>query len=660
MDITNFYEKYNKLDSNIYTVEEVVSPVNGVYEAPLHHDNVTKSTVNVYTGSKLTGDKINTFVLSTPSLTPWKYIIRILSDITPLYISYETIGDQVEAEDVNNVQNAVNDTQIALNDEISRATNRENQIENNLNNEITRAKISENTITNTINTNKPIWDDKYTRNEIDNKFNVYTTNLDWKESVATYADISTTYPNPDDGWTVNVKDNDITYRWDGTKWDAISANSIPLATASVDGKMSKQDKIDHDDMVSKRHIHSNKGVLDAITQSLLDTWNSAYSHISDTVRHITQSERDKWNNGVITANNANDSINDLQVGGRNLVISSQVRQSIGNSTLWNTTDSYFSLTALGNGSYKLQCTTSNNDGCGIVWQSIIQGNTTYTLKINNIVFSNTNARGLYVKFLDSSNNIINGDGSYYNISYGDISFANNGTITKQITTPNNATNALFFLGVGGLSSVGDSLTIYNIKFEKGTIATDWTPAPEDIQSQIDSKSNSGHTHDDRYYTETECDAKYATKDQISKAGYGDMLKSTYDKNGDGIVDDSDKLDGKHATDFFCSMGEISNTVDWNTITIPGCYKVQMVSWGTVSNTHSPGANFPSLYTYGLLKVYSTSVSSELRIIQEYYPHGGSDLTPRIRMHNSNDWTSGWNNWTKITKGATTWNDIKGV
>ena len=115
MNITKFNEKLNKLEGNTYTIEEVATPVNGVYEADLRHDNVEPNTINVYTGSKLTGDKINSYTISTPSLTPWRTHIKIYSSIFPLYITYETIGDTVEADDINNVQNAVNDTQNALN-----------------------------------------------------------------------------------------------------------------------------------------------------------------------------------------------------------------------------------------------------------------------------------------------------------------------------------------------------------------------------------------------------------------------------------------------------------------------------------------------------------------------------------------------------------------
>ena len=80
----------------------------------------------------------------------------------------------------------------------------------------------------------------YTPNEVDNKFSTLETNIDWKEAVDTFADIATTYPNPDDGWTVNTKDNNITYRYNGSEWVAISANAIPKATNEVDGLMTKE------------------------------------------------------------------------------------------------------------------------------------------------------------------------------------------------------------------------------------------------------------------------------------------------------------------------------------------------------------------------------------------------------------------------------------
>lgn len=104
-----------------------------------------------------------------------------------------------------------------------------------------KAHIADTTI-HTTSVEKAIYVDKYTKNETDNKISAVASNLDWKPSVATYANISTTYTSPLNGWTVNVQDDGCTYRYDGTSWNKINANSIPLATQTLDGKMSSTDK----------------------------------------------------------------------------------------------------------------------------------------------------------------------------------------------------------------------------------------------------------------------------------------------------------------------------------------------------------------------------------------------------------------------------------
>lgn len=335
MQVNIFYDKLNKVDGNIYVVEEEIHLTNGVYEAELQHDNINEATFAVFTGPKLTGERLETYTLSTPSLAPWKRIVRVYADAPVVYISYETDGDTVEGDDINRVQESIVATQEALNAEETRAlgaekkltddlqaeTNRATQEEDRLDGrvdtevrraeeaeqglkvdltaEVTRAKAAEkvnsdavtaeksrataaeDAIRATINTNKPSWDDKYTRNEVDNKFSALETAIDWKEAVDTYADLAAMYPHPDDGWTVNVKDTDYTYRWSGTAWIAISANAIPKATQSVDGLLSKEDKTHYDDAYNKRHSHSNKSTLDKLTETLLANWSDAYTHISN-------------------------------------------------------------------------------------------------------------------------------------------------------------------------------------------------------------------------------------------------------------------------------------------------------------------------------------------------------------------------------------------
>ena len=113
--IDRFSTKLNKkLDGNRYVIEEEVIPINGVYEGELKHDNVVKDTIRVYTGSKMTGNRIDQFVLSVPSERPWRTMIKIFSNAPKLYISYETPGDTVEADDVNMLQEAITATQTEL------------------------------------------------------------------------------------------------------------------------------------------------------------------------------------------------------------------------------------------------------------------------------------------------------------------------------------------------------------------------------------------------------------------------------------------------------------------------------------------------------------------------------------------------------------------
>lgn len=124
------------------------------------------------------------------------------------------------------------------------------------------------------------WNDKYTKNEIDNKFSSLETNTDWKEAVSTYNDIVTTYPTPQDGWTVNVKDTDYTYRYSGSKskWVVISANAIPKATESIDGLLAKEDKIKIDGVETNANKYTHP--------SHMAYSNGLYKLVIDNLGHI--------------------------------------------------------------------------------------------------------------------------------------------------------------------------------------------------------------------------------------------------------------------------------------------------------------------------------------------------------------------------------------
>ena len=116
----------------------------------------------------------------------------------------------------------------------------------------------------------------YTREEIDSLLAKMEMGTDWKESVNTYADLATIYPDPEDGWTVNILDSDLTYRFNGGEWICISANYIPNASATVAGKMSREDKIKLDGIEAEanNYTHPNNEYTRHVTDAQIALWSS--------------------------------------------------------------------------------------------------------------------------------------------------------------------------------------------------------------------------------------------------------------------------------------------------------------------------------------------------------------------------------------------------
>lgn len=92
------------------------------------------------------------------------------------------------------------------------------------------------TTINTALTNIYTKDETYSQGEVDNLISALQYNTQWKEAVDTFDDLATTYPAPENGWTVLVKDVGFVYVWDGTEWVQITAGTVlDYASASTDG-----------------------------------------------------------------------------------------------------------------------------------------------------------------------------------------------------------------------------------------------------------------------------------------------------------------------------------------------------------------------------------------------------------------------------------------
>lgn len=158
MNVDKFSTKLNKISNHVYTIEEEIVITAGTYKGILEHDNANLKTVNVYTGKKLTGEKIENVLLSTPSETPWKTIIEVFAnpDITNAYITYQTPGDTIEADDINFLQDSVVKTQEEFNTyeektdgEIVKLKNKSTLLEENKVDKVQGKQLSTNDYTNT-------------------------------------------------------------------------------------------------------------------------------------------------------------------------------------------------------------------------------------------------------------------------------------------------------------------------------------------------------------------------------------------------------------------------------------------------------------------------------------------------------------------------------
>ena len=172
------------------------------------------------------------------SLTTWTFAIEVVKRVHN--------GDNLNSEDSWDRLDAVLKIREDLDKHLENTSNVENK-----SSEMIRDEITKENVTNALGYTP------YTPNEIDNKFSSFETNIDWKEAVETFDNIETTYPTPEDGWTVNTKDTDYTYRYNGTDWVCISANAIPKATESIDGLMTKESFIKLETIENGAEINQN-------------------------------------------------------------------------------------------------------------------------------------------------------------------------------------------------------------------------------------------------------------------------------------------------------------------------------------------------------------------------------------------------------------------
>ena len=193
----------------------------------------------------------------------------------------------------------------------------------------------------------------------------------------------------------------------------------------------------------------------------------------------------------------------------------------------------------------------------------------------------------------------------------------------------NATSKTIKIGYSGDGITGDAIkyiagyttgdggsTDAKIKNVSKSALQSWLGLGSAAYTASSAYATSSHTHDDRYYTESEINTKLA---------------------------------GKADSGHIHLQGTESGKVDWNTLKTFGVYKIQ--SCTMTADYHAPVDE----YAFGILQVLdSENGGSENRIIQIYWPHRTSQGAHLwYRMHNSSNMSDGWSNWTAITEKPAT-------
>lgn len=113
-----------------------------------------------------------------------------------------------------------------------------------------------------------------------------------------------------------------------------------------------------------------------------------------------------------------------------------------------------------------------------------------------------------------------------------------------------ASRVLLYAGIAG-STAGNSVTFSNIKFEKGNKATDWSPAPEDVDSAIETAQN---TADDAQGTATHAEERASAAESLIQLLSDSIAMLVTDGNGQSLMTQTD-------TGWTFSTGELQSIVN---------------------------------------------------------------------------------------------------
>lgn len=166
-------------------------------------------------------------------------------------------------------------------------------------------------------------------------------------------------------------------------------------------------------------------------------------------------------------------LSDLQIGGRNLVLSQQVNPV--SYITGNATD------------FTIAPTDGKYTYAEFFLSEPIDKSETYTVSFDVDEFNTNHSKNLKVAFYNST----------ATVEYGKTIVPVSSRVVCQIKAYSNtdidnskSSTLLIYAGEPG-DTQNNKLYVRHLKLEKGNIATDWSPAPEDILNRLDKLEKNG-------------------------------------------------------------------------------------------------------------------------------------------------------------------------
>ena len=212
---------------------------------------------------------------------------------------------------------------------------------------------------------------------------------------------------------------------------------------------------------SKIYVDANKQTLDVAFKNMTTNVTNLQNAVTTQGTQLTavqgQISSKVWQQDITTA------VNGLQIGGRNLLLNTA------SLTKWHK-ENNITVTKDSNDYFKISTTNTSSWWSAYWWISSDKSEQTYTLSGYNK--KGTKTGHVVVRYYKGGTNNI--------ITQKDVS---EGYFTIKFTVPSGAETITVYLGLQPTAS-GDYTYFKLPKLELGDKATDWTPAPEDIDSSI--------------------------------------------------------------------------------------------------------------------------------------------------------------------------------